>query len=63
MTFIAPRSLAVQEIICQKQAKAGETFRIRATQFGLPIRWTGQWEKAETPSVLVDTALISPFAI
>jgi len=63
MTLIAPHSLAVQEIICQKQARAGETFRIRATQFGLPIRWTGQWEKAEAPSLLVDTALSSPFAI
>ena len=63
MRHIAPRSLAVQEIICQKQAKAGDTFRIRATQFGLPIRWTGQWEKAEAPGVLVDIALSSPFAI
>lgn len=63
MRQIAPGSLAVKEIICQKQAKAGDTFRIRATQFGLPIRWTGQWEKAEAPGVLVDIALSSPFAI
>ncbi len=63
MRLIAPATLTVQEITCQKQAKAGETFRIRARQFGLPIRWTGQWEKAEAPSVLVDTALSSPFAI
>ena len=63
MRLIAPTTLTVQEITCQKQAKAGETFRIRARQFGLPIRWTGQWEKAEAPSVLVDTALSSPFAI
>jgi ligand-binding SRPBCC domain-containing protein len=63
MRLIAPTTLTVEEITCQKQAKAGETFRIRARQFGLPIRWTGQWEKAEAPSVLVDTALRSPFAI
>lgn len=63
MRLIAPATLTVQEITCQKKAKAGETFRIRARQFGLPIRWTGQWEKAEAPSVLVDTALSSPFAI
>ena len=63
MRLIAPTTLTVQEITCQKKAKAGETFRIRARQFGLPIRWTGQWEKAEAPSVLVDTALSSPFAI
>jgi ligand-binding SRPBCC domain-containing protein len=63
MRLIAPATLTVQEITCQKQAKAGETFRIRARQFGLPIRWTGQWEKAEAPVLLVDTALSSPFAI
>jgi ligand-binding SRPBCC domain-containing protein len=55
--------LTVQEITCQKQARPGGTFRIRARQFGLPIRWTGQWEKAEAPGLLVDTALSSPFAI
>jgi ligand-binding SRPBCC domain-containing protein len=63
MKLIAPRSLKVEEIECREEAKAGDTFRIRATQFGLPIRWTGHWEKAEAPSVLVDTALSSPFAI
>jgi ligand-binding SRPBCC domain-containing protein len=63
MRLIAPSTLTVQEIDCEKQARPGGTFRIRARQFGLPIRWTGQWEKAEAPSVLVDTALSSPFAI
>jgi ligand-binding SRPBCC domain-containing protein len=63
MRLIAPSTLTVQEIDCEKQARPGGTFRIRATQFGLPIRWTGQWEKAEAPGLLVDTALRSPFAI
>ena len=63
MRLIAPSTLTVQEIDCEKQARPGGTFRIRARQFGLPIRWTGQWEKAEAPGLLVDTALSSPFAI
>jgi ligand-binding SRPBCC domain-containing protein len=63
MRLIAPSTLTVQEIDCEKQARPGGTFHIRATQFGLPIRWTGQWEKAEAPGLLVDTALSSPFAI
>ena len=63
MRLIAPSTLTVQEIDCERQARPGGTFRIRARQFGLPIRWTGQWEKAEAPGLLVDTALSSPFAI
>jgi ligand-binding SRPBCC domain-containing protein len=63
MRLIAPSTLTVQEIDCEKQARPGGTFRIRARQFGLPIRWTGRWEKAEAPGLLVDTALSSPFAI
>ena len=62
MRLIAPSTLTVQEIDCERQARPGGTFRIRARQFGLPIRWTGQWEKAEAPGLLVDTALSSPFA-
>jgi ligand-binding SRPBCC domain-containing protein len=60
--LIAPRSLIVQQVVCAPHAKAGDTFRIEARQFGLPIRWTGQWEKADSPHLLVDTALSSPFA-
>jgi ligand-binding SRPBCC domain-containing protein len=63
MRLIAPSTLTVQEIDCERQARPGGTFRIRARQFGLPIRWTGRWEKAEAPGLLVDTALSSPFAI
>ena len=63
MRLIAPSTLTVQEIDCERQARPGGTFRIRARQFGLPIRWTGQWEKAEAPGLLVDTAPSSPFAI
>ncbi|MEI8294204.1 MAG: hypothetical protein WCG66_09475 [bacterium] len=61
MRQIAPHSLVVKEIACQKRARRGETFRIRASQFGLPIHWTGQWEKVEEPRLLVDTAIHSPF--
>lgn len=63
MRLIAPSTLTVQEIECETRARPGATFRIRARQFGLPIRWTGEWEKAEAPRLLVDTARSSPFAI
>ncbi len=59
--LIAPRSLIVQRVVCAPHAKPGDTFRIEARQFGLPIRWTGQWEKADAPHMLVDTAISSPF--
>lgn len=60
--LIAPRSLIVKQVVCSPQAKEGETFQIQASQFGLPIRWTGKWEKANAPGLLVDVALKSPFA-
>jgi ligand-binding SRPBCC domain-containing protein len=41
----------------------GGIFKIHASQFGLPIRWTGQWESVESPGLLLDIALDSPFAI
>jgi ligand-binding SRPBCC domain-containing protein len=62
MRFIAPPSLVVRKIFCEPRAKIGETFRIQACQFGLPIDWTGQWERAEEPNLLIDTAIHSPFA-
>jgi ligand-binding SRPBCC domain-containing protein len=60
---IAPASLRVREVICEPTARVGGIFKIRASQFGLPIRWTGEWERVEAPGALVDTALESPFAV
>lgn len=60
---IAPASLHVHEVTCDDSAVNGGIFRISASQFGLPIRWVGQWERVEKPSLLVDTSLVSPFAV
>ncbi|MFY8268699.1 MAG: SRPBCC family protein [Terrimicrobiaceae bacterium] len=63
ISLIAPPSLRLHEVACDERAVQGGTFRIRASQFGLPIDWTGKWEKASPPGLLVDTAVQSPFAI
>lgn len=60
---IAPASLRVHEVVCDDSAMTGGIFRIRASQFGIPIHWVGQWERVEKPSLLVDTSLASPFAV
>lgn len=59
---IAPPSLVLQEVETGGPARVGGRFRIRARQHGLPLRWTGIWERVEKPRALVDTALESPFA-
>jgi ligand-binding SRPBCC domain-containing protein len=59
---IAPASLRVESVDCERTARVGGIFRIRASQFGLPIRWTGMWERVDSPRALVDTAIHSPFA-
>lgn len=59
---IAPASLRVESVECERKAREGGIFRIRASQFGLPIRWTGMWEQVDFPRALVDTAVHSPFA-
>jgi ligand-binding SRPBCC domain-containing protein len=60
---IAPASLRVESVECEETARAGGIFKIRASQFGLPIRWTGKWETVEAPRLLLDIALDSPFAV
>jgi hypothetical protein len=60
---IAPPSLRLHRVDCQKSAVPNELFRIEATQFGLPIRWLGRWEKVERPVLLVDSGVESPFKI
>lgn len=60
---IAPSSLRVEAVECVETARPGGVFRIRARQFGLPIRWIGRWEAVEAPRLLRDTAVESPFAV
>lgn len=60
---IAPSSLRVGSVESEETARAGGVFKIRASQFGVPIRWTGKWESVEAPRLLLDIALDSPFAV
>lgn len=60
---IAPPSLRVESVECEEAAREGGIFKIRASQFGLPIPWTGKWEAVEPPRLLLDIALDSPFAV
>ncbi len=58
---ISPPSLKVKTIVAAPTAVCGEPFEIVASQYGLPIRWTGCWEEVEPPTLLVDVALAGPF--
>jgi hypothetical protein len=62
LTKISPSSLRVRRIEANHEAVAGETFRIEASQFFVPIKWEGVWDRAEHPVALWDRALESPFA-
>ncbi|MEI6376521.1 MAG: SRPBCC family protein [bacterium] len=61
ITKISPPSLKVERVECSVPAKVGEEFRLRVSQFGLPLEWIGIWEEAAPDSRLVDGARKSPF--
>ncbi|MCX7869695.1 MAG: SRPBCC family protein, partial [Terrimicrobiaceae bacterium] len=61
LILVAPRSLRVMSIEAEPVARPGATFRIRASQFGIPLDWTGLWEIVEPPVLLVDSAPRCPF--
>jgi ligand-binding SRPBCC domain-containing protein len=58
---ISPPSLRVEKVECTVPARAGEEFRLRVSQFGLPLEWIGYWDEAVPCSRLVDGARKSPF--
>lgn len=58
---ISPPSLRVRSVVCSVPARAGQEFRLRVSQFGLPMEWVGFWEEADPFSRLVDGACKSPF--
>lgn len=58
---ISPSSLRVEKVECTVPARAGEEFRLRVSQFGLPLEWIGYWDEAVPCSRLVDGARKSPF--
>lgn len=60
---ISPGWQQVQVEEGRSQPRAGEEFEIVIKFFGLlPLRWRGVWREAKRPDLLVDEALISPFA-
>lgn len=61
ITRISPPSLRVERVECSVPARAGEEFRLRVSQFGLPLEWIGFWDEVEAPGRLVDGARKSPF--
>jgi len=58
---ISPPSLRVEKVECSVPARAGEEFRLRVRQFGLPMEWIGCWVEADPCSRLVDGARKCPF--
>lgn len=61
ITRISPPSLKVAGVECSVPARVGEEFRLRVSQFGLPLEWTGFWAEVQSPDRLVDGARKSPF--
>jgi ligand-binding SRPBCC domain-containing protein len=61
ITKISPPSLRVERVECSVPARAWEEFRLRVSQFGLPLDWVGVWEEAVPDARLVDGARKSPF--
>jgi ligand-binding SRPBCC domain-containing protein len=58
---ISPQSLRVERVECRVPAREGEEFRLRVSQFGVPMEWVGYWEKIVPDELLVDGARKSPF--
>ena len=58
---ISPPSLRVRGVVCTVPARPGQEFRLRVSQFGLPMEWIGFWEEAEPFARLVDGACKCPF--
>jgi ligand-binding SRPBCC domain-containing protein len=61
ITRISPPSLLVERVECSVPAQVGGEFRLKVRQGGIPLEWTGFWEKVSPPEALVDGARRSPF--
>ncbi|MFZ4777109.1 MAG: SRPBCC family protein [Terrimicrobiaceae bacterium] len=59
---IAPQSLKVLGVECEKRAALGSKFQIKISQWGIGLEWVGIWEQVTKPALLVDIAEKSPFA-
>jgi ligand-binding SRPBCC domain-containing protein len=61
ISLISPPSLQVKRVECRTPARAGETFSLKVSQFGLALEWIGIWVEAVPNERLVDGAIRSPF--
>ncbi|MBJ7326044.1 MAG: SRPBCC family protein [Chthoniobacterales bacterium] len=59
---ISPPGLRILEIHANREARAGEEFRIAAGRGPCTLRWTGRWEKVAPPHSLADTGVQCPFS-
>lgn len=60
---IAPPNLHILEIDARETAQPGERFTIALRQGPLTLRWTGCWETVDSPTLLIDTGILCPFAV
>lgn len=60
---ISPPGLCILEIRAGETARPGDEFTIAVRQGPFVLRWTGRWETAEAPRLLVDTGVHCPFAL
>ena len=60
---ISPPGMRILEIRAGEMARVGEEFTVAVRQGPLTLRWTGRWETATAPRLLVDTGVKCPFAL
>ena len=60
---ISPPGLRILEIRADETAHPGAEFTLAVRQGPLTLRWTGRWETAAAPRLLVDTGVQCPFAL
>ena len=60
---ISPPGLTILEIRADETAHPGAEFALAVRQGMLALRWTGRWETAAAPRLLVDIGVKCPFAL
>lgn len=63
LRLIAPRGMQIVDIRAAVTARPGEEFTIAARQGPLRLSWTGRWEVATAPCLLIDRGMRCPFAL
>lgn len=62
ITKITPKSIKVELLNEDTKTYEGKIVKIKTTKFGITTHWEVKIEKLESPNILVDVALQSPFA-